>query len=121
AIYALRLPSIKRGAQRTLLRLPLFGRFVRGVNTARFTRTLAILIRSGVPALEAMNIGAAVVGNLPMRDAIQHAADRVREGSAIHNALAQGRLFPPITLHMIANGELAGQLDSMLGRAADHQ
>lgn len=121
AIYALRNPSIKRRAHSHLLRIPLIGRFARGVNTARFTRTLAILTRSGVPALDAMGIGADVVGNLPMRDAIKDAADRVREGEAIHKALARERHFPPITLHMIANGEIAGELPTMLGRAADHQ
>lgn len=119
--YALRVPSIKRVAQRRLLRVPLIGRFARGVNTARFTRTLAILTSSGVPALEAMSIGADVVSSLPMRDAIKDAADRVREGEAIHKALGHERYFPPITLHMIANGEIAGELATMLGRAADHQ
>lgn len=120
-VYALRIPAIKSSAQRRLLRIPLLGRFVRGVNTARFTRTLAILTRSGVPALEAMSIGADVVSNLPMRAAIKDAADHVREGEAIHKALGRERYFPPITLHMIANGEIAGQLPTMLGRAADHQ
>lgn len=120
-LYALRNPAFKRRYHRFVLRLPLIGRFARGVNTARFTRTLAILTRSGVPALDAMAIGADVVTNLPMRDAIQRAADRVREGDAIHRALGQERLFPPITLHMIANGEISGELDMMLGRAAEHQ
>lgn len=120
-MYALRMPWIKRAAQRRLLRIPLIGRFARGVNTARFTRTLAILTRSGVPALDAMSIGGDVVSNLPMRDAVKDAADRVREGEAIHKALGRARYFPPITLHMIANGEIAGELPTMLGRAADHQ
>ncbi len=120
-VYALSKPAIKRAAQRRLLRIPVLGRFVRGVNTSRFTRTLSILTRSGVPALDAMTIGADVVSNLPMRDAIKRASARVREGEAIHKALGRERLFPPITLHMIANGEIAGELDTMLGRAADHQ
>ena len=120
-LYGLRNAAFKRRWHRLVLRLPVIGRFARGVNTARFTRTLAILTRSGVPALDAMAIGADVVANLPMRDAIKRAADRVREGEAIHRALSREQLFPPITLHMIANGEIAGQLDLMLGRAADHQ
>lgn len=120
-IYGMRRPGFKRAVQSRILRIPLIGRFARGVNTARFTRTLAILTRSGVPALDAMTIGADVVTNLPMRDAIQRAATRVREGDAIHRALGHERLFPPITLHMIANGEISGELDMMLGRAADHQ
>ena len=120
-IYAMRRPTFKRAVQSRILQMPLVGRFVRGVNTARFTRTLSILASSGVPALDAMTIGADVVTNLPMRDAIKRAAARVREGDAIHRALGRERLFPPITLHMIANGEISGELEMMLGRAADHQ
>ncbi|RJS91758.1 type II secretion system inner membrane protein GspF [Salinisphaera sp. Q1T1-3] len=119
--YGMRRPGFKRRFHHLVLRLPLIGRFARGVNTARFTRTLAILTRSGVPALDAMTIGAEVVTNIPMREAISRAATRVREGDAIHRALGREDLFPPITLHMIANGELSGALDMMLGRAADHQ
>lgn len=121
AVYALRLEDVRREVQRRLLRLPVLGRFIRGVNTARFTRTLSILTRSGVPALDAMSIGAEVVSNLPMREAVQRAAAKVREGEAIHRALEAEKLFPPITLHMIANGELSGQLETMLARAAEHQ
>lgn len=120
-IYGLRQPAFKRRFHAFVLRTPLIGRFVRSVNTARFTRTLAILTNSGVPALDAMTIGADVVTNMPMREAIKHAATRVREGDAIHRALQHENLFPAITLHMIANGEMSGQLDAMLGRAADHQ
>jgi general secretion pathway protein F len=120
-VYGMRRPAFKRAVQARILQVPLIGRFVRGVNTARFTRTLSILTRSGVPALDAMTIGADVVTNLPMRDAIKRASTRVREGEAIHRALGRERLFPPITLHMIANGEISGELDMMLGRAAEHQ
>ena len=120
-IYGLRQPAFKRRFHSFVLKVPLIGRFVLGVNTARFTRTLAILTKSGVPALDAMGIGAEVVTNVPMREAISRAATRVREGDAIHRALGQESLFPAITLHMIANGEMSGELDMMLGRAADHQ
>ena len=120
-VYAMRNDGFKRRFQSRVLALPLIGRFVRGVNTARFTRTLSILTSSGVPALDAMTIGADVVTNLPMREGIQRAARKVREGAAIHRALGQEQLFPPITLHMIANGELAGELETMLARAAEHQ
>src|SRR5699024_7321623 len=73
------------------------------------------------PALDAMNIGAEVVTNLPMRKTIKAAATKVREGESIHAALAKDGLFPPITLHMIANGELSGELETMLQRASEHQ
>ncbi|MEQ8798875.1 MAG: type II secretion system inner membrane protein GspF [Salinisphaeraceae bacterium] len=120
-LWAMRRHSFKRRFHAEVLRLPLIGRFARGVNTARFTRTLSILTRSGVTALDAMTIGAEVVSNIPMREAINRAARKIREGEAIHRALGAERFFPPITLHMIANGELSGELETMLARAADHQ
>ncbi|MDT0618668.1 type II secretion system inner membrane protein GspF [Salinisphaera sp. P385] len=120
-LWAMRRHGFKRRFHAQVLRLPLIGRFARGVNTARFTRTLSILTRSGVTALDAMTIGAEVVSNIPMREAINRAARKIREGEAIHRALGAERFFPPITLHMIANGELSGELETMLARAADHQ
>lgn len=111
----------RRSFHRFLLRLPVIGRVVRGVNTARFTRTMAILSASGVPIVEALRICAAVVTNLPMRDAIDAAGVRVREGAAIGRSLAHSRLFPPMTMHLISSGESSGELDSMLDRAASHQ
>ncbi len=114
-------PGPRRRYHRSLLSLPLVGRLVRGLNTARFTRTLSILSSSGVPVLEALRIGASVVTNLPMRDAIDEAAVKVREGGAIGRALAVSRLFPPMSIHLISSGEASGELDSMLERAAAHQ
>ena len=111
----------KREFQRWLLATPVIGRVVRGINTARFARTMAILSTSGVPIVEALRISAAVVGNLPMRDAIEEAGVRVREGAAIGRSLAHSKLFPPMTLHLISSGESSGELDSMLERAATHQ
>jgi general secretion pathway protein F len=112
---------IRRRVHRWLLRMPLFGRVTRGLNTARFTRTLSILTASGVPALEALRISASVIANLPMRAAVEEAAIRVREGGAIGRSLAQSKLFPPITIHLISSGEASGELDAMLERAANHQ
>jgi general secretion pathway protein F len=112
---------IRRRVHRWLLRMPLFGRVTRGLNTARFTRTLSILTASGVPALEALRISASVIANLPMRAAVEEAAVRVREGGAIGRSLAQSKLFPPITIHLISSGEASGELDAMLERAANHQ
>jgi general secretion pathway protein F len=104
-----------------LLQTPIIGRVIRGVNTARFTRTMAILSQSGVPIVESLRICAAVVTNLPMRDAINEAGVRVREGAAIGRSLAQSKLFPPMTMHLISSGESSGELDNMLDRAATHQ
>ena len=106
---------------RLLLRLPLVGRMARGLNTARFARTLSILASSGVPILDAMSISAQVVQNMPMRKAVEEAAVKVREGMTINRALEQSGYFPPMTVHLIASGESSGRLDDMLERAAIQQ
>jgi general secretion pathway protein F len=111
----------KRALHRWLLRVPIIGRVTRGLNTARFTRTLSILSSSGVPVLEALNISASVVLNLPMRDAVEEATVRVREGAAIGNSLSRSKLFPPMSIHLISSGEASGELDNLLARAASHQ
>lgn len=113
--------TLRRSVHRRLLGLPVIGKLIRGLNTARFTRSLSIQVGSGVPALEALGISAQVVANLPMREAIEDSARKVREGSSINKALAAHRLFPPITLHLISSGESSGQLGEMLERAAQDQ
>jgi general secretion pathway protein F len=118
---ALRNERLRRRVHLWLLRAPIVGRVTRGLNTARFTRTLSILTSSGVPALEALRISASVIGNLPMRAAVEEAAVRVREGGAIGRSLSQSKLFPPMSIHLISSGEASGELDSMLERAASHQ
>jgi general secretion pathway protein F len=117
----LRIPRMRKRWHHFQLGMPLFGRLSRGVNSARFARTLSILNASGVPVLEGMRISAEVLGNLPMREAVYEAATRVREGSGIATALDKSGYFPPMTLHLIASGESSGRLDSMLERAADNQ
>jgi general secretion pathway protein F len=111
----------RRRVHQGLLNLPLVGRILRGVNTARFTRTLSILTASAVPVLDALRISSEVVTNLPMRDAVTEAAARVREGAPIGRSLSSSRLFPPMTVHLISSGESSGQLQTMLERAATNQ
>lgn len=118
---ALRNEATRRKIHLRLLDLPIVGRLIRGVNTARFTRALSIQVGSGVPVLDAMSISSQVITNLPMRESVEEAARRVREGASISRALASDKLFPPITLHLIASGEASGQLDKMLERAAKDQ
>jgi len=120
-VRALKNEDVRRRVHWWILRAPIFGRVARGLNTARFTRTLSILTASGVPALEALRISATVIANLPMRAAVEEAAVRVREGGAIGRSLAQSKLFPPMSIHLISSGEASGELDSMLERAANHQ
>ncbi len=111
----------RRGYHRFLLATPITGRLTRGINTARFTRTLSILAGSGVPILEALNISGEVIENLPMRDAVAEASIRVREGASISKSLAVSKLFPPMMIHLISSGEAGGKLEEMLGRAAAGQ
>ena len=117
----LRAEDARRRLHWWILKAPLLGRVTRGLNTARFTRTLSILSSSGVPVVEALRIGATVVSNLPMRDAVEVAGVRVREGAAIGRSLAQSKLFPPMSIRLISSGEASGELDDMLDRAATHQ
>lgn len=117
----LRDPAARRRFHAFLLRLPLVGKVVRGTNTARFARTLATLTSSAVPVLEALRISGEVVTNLPMRDAVQEAATRVREGAPIGRSLAASKLFPPMMIHLISSGETSGELEVMLDRAATNQ
>ena len=104
-----------------VLRLPVFGRLVRGVNSARMASTLAILAGSGVPLLTALQAATGVVNNMPMRRALEEATKKVREGVELSRALAVSKLFPPILIHLIASGESSGKLDAMLDRAATQQ
>ncbi|WP_113907190.1 type II secretion system inner membrane protein GspF [Aliidiomarina celeris] len=104
-----------------LLYLPVVGKLIRGVNTARFARTLSILTASAVPLLEGLRITSQVMGNLRMREVVEQAADDLREGSSLRAALSKSKLFPPMMLHMIASGERSGELEQMLRRCADNQ
>ena len=111
----------KRKYHRLLLRLPIISKLTRGINTARFTQTLSILAGSGVPILESLKIAAQVVVNLPMREAVEEASLRIREGAMISRSLANSKLFPPMTTHLIASGEASGRLEEMLAHAAKNQ
>lgn len=119
--YLLRFRVFRFGVHKLWLKLPLVSRLVRGLNTARFARTFSILVASGVPVLDGLRISAQVINNLPMRDALDAAAKRVREGSGIHSALEASGVFPPMTVHLIASGEASGKLEEMLERAAGGQ
>jgi general secretion pathway protein F len=118
---ALRSEAMRRRWHGWLLRLPLVGRLARAANTARATRTLALLAGSAVPLLDALGIAAQVVPNLPMREALKRAAFKVREGSAFSRALGESGLFPPVALRLIASGERSGELPRMLEEAALQQ
>jgi general secretion pathway protein F len=107
--------------QARLLRLPVIGPLLLGIGTARLASTLAILVGGGVPLLQALGAGAKVLGNLPLRGAVEDAARQVREGSSLRRALERRKLFPPIFIHLVASGEASGRLAHMLEQAAKHQ
>lgn len=117
----LRDPAARRRFHAFLLHVPLLGKVVRGTNTARFARTFSTLTSSSVPVLEALRISGEVVTNLPMRDAVEVAATRVREGAPIARSLGASKIFPPMMIHLIASGETSGDLETMLDRAATNQ
>ena len=121
ASYILRQPGPRYKYDRFLLGLPAIGRFVRGVNTSRFARTLSILAASGVPVLEALRIAGSVVSNMPMREAVKTAAHKVREGAPLARSLEQSGYFTPMTVNLIASGEVSGNLEEMLERASINQ
>ncbi|MEP1448522.1 MAG: type II secretion system inner membrane protein GspF [Paraglaciecola sp.] len=114
-------PVMKKRYHKFILGLPLIGNLSKGLNTARFARTLSILTSSAVPLLESMRIASEVLENLHIRDAINNAAGFVKEGSSLRASLEQTKIFPPMMMHMIASGERSGELQQMLGRAADNQ
>jgi general secretion pathway protein F len=104
---------------RIVLKLPVFGDLTRQLAVARFTRTLATLLKSGVPLLAALDIVKNVVTNSVMSDVIDTARDAIREGESIANPLKKSGEFPPLVYHMVAIGERSGQLEDMLVNVAD--
>jgi general secretion pathway protein F len=111
-------PRFKRDS--LLLRIPYVGDLIRIANSARLARILAILTDSGVTLVDALGIGVKIVRNIPIRQAIINAADRLREGGRLHRALDNTSYFPPLLIHMISVGEESGELEKMLDRAATH-
>ncbi len=118
---ALKQPALRERFDRLMLRLPLIGRLTRGLNTARLASTLAILVGSRVPLLASLKAGVGVVGNLPMKRALEETQRMVREGSTLSRALGAQKMFPPLMVHLIASGEASGRLPDMLERAAGSQ
>jgi len=119
--FALRQPAARARLDRLSLKLPIWGRLVRALDTARFARTLALLTGAAVPLLEALSIAGQVVQNQPLQAALAQAALRVREGQGLARALADSAQFPPVAVRLIASGERSGRLDAMLGEAAKQQ
>ncbi len=118
---ALKNPDIKYRWHRWLLTAPLYGKFERSLNTARFASTLAITTGSGVPILRALQTSRDTLSNVAMREQVEEATASVREGVGLARALSAHKHFPPMLIHMIRAGEVTGELPSMLERASNAQ
>ena len=101
------------------IRIPIFGPIAHKICLARFTRTLASLIRSGVPILEVLQIVSQTVGNMVMEKAIKVAALDIERGEGIATALGRHPVFPTMIIRMVTAGDQTGKIDSMLERIAD--
>ena len=119
ARWLLRQPRVRLVVDRVLLRLPLSGALIAEADGARFARTLAILLDSGLPMIDALRIAAAAVANTATRGDVDAAIERVREGAALSQGLSRVRGFPPLLAHLVANGEQSGELPRMLDSAAE--
>ncbi|MCD6098317.1 type II secretion system F family protein [bacterium] len=101
------------------LKLPVFGPLIRKTAIARFTRTLATLLSSGVNLIDALNITSKTAGNVVLQKAIHGSMVSISEGETITAPLRESKVFPPMVVQMIAVGEQTGNLDDMLTRIAD--
>jgi general secretion pathway protein F len=120
ATFYLRTPEGRAEWDRVSLRIWLLGDLLRKFETARFARTLAALLKGGVPLLEALGTVQGVVGNRLLSRAIGQIQVRVREGKGMARPLGESGLFPPLALNMIAVGEETGKLEGMLNEVAEH-
>lgn len=119
--WSVRQPLWRLRWHRLALQLPVAGDVLRAMEAARFASTLAILGKSAVPLVDALEIAAAVIGNLTIRARMADVARSVREGGTLTRGLELSGDIPPMMLHMIASGERAGELDRMLVQAAEQQ
>ena len=113
-------PKGEKAFDRLKLNLPVVSPLLRRVYAARFTRTLSSLVNSGVPLLEAMDIAGEAVDNLVIYDIVTKGAEQVRSGAALSDALSGHNEIPKLVPQMIAVGEQAGALGTMLKKVADY-
>ncbi len=120
ALFYVRSAEGRSEWDRLSLRSPLIGDLLRKFETARFSRTLAALLKGGVPLLDALGTVQGVIGNRLLARAISQVQARVREGKGMARPLGDSGLFPPLALNMIAVGEETGKLESMLAEVAGY-
>ncbi len=118
-LQGLKNPKFKKMVDASILKLPIFGDLFKKVAIAKFSRTLATLIKSGVSILEALEIVAKTSGNKIIEEAILKARDNIKEGEFLATPLGESQVFPPLVVRMIAIGEKTGKLEFMLSKIAD--
>ncbi len=102
-----------------LLKIPVLGTLLQRSAISRFTVTLSILLKSGLPALDSLNIVGKVVNNALMSQTIESVAEKILEGADISAPLKSSKMFPPMVGYMIAVGEQSGELESVLDRISE--
>jgi len=112
------LPSFKLGFDKWVLGIPLMGRLLRGLDGARFARTLSTLFAGGAPLLDSLQGARKTVGNTYIRERLDGSITMVREGASIAAALRKANALPPMMTHMVAAGERAGEVPALLDKAA---
>ena len=110
---------LKPWFDRLILRVPVIGPLIRKSSTAMFARTFGMMVSSGVPMLQGLELLEKTSGNYVMRKSVESAKLGVKEGSGLGKPLKQSSIFPPMLGHMVAIGEETGALDSMLEKVAD--
>ena len=119
--FLLTKPAIRLKWHGRQLKLPLLGRLIKALNTARLARTVAILTASGIPLLDALQVARNTLNNDFLQQVVDGLIDQVREGISLNRALELSGHFPPMMTYMVASGEASGELDQMLVRVADLQ
>ncbi|MDA1093726.1 MAG: type II secretion system F family protein [Acidobacteria bacterium] len=109
----------RRTVDGALLKTPVLGTILRKVAVARFCRTLATLLGSGVPILEGLEITAKTAGNAIIEDAVMVTRTAIERGETVSGPLRETKVFPPMVTQMINVGETTGALDTMLSKIAD--
>lgn len=112
-------PSGRYIVDQMLLQIPVFGDLLRKMGVAKFTRTLSTMIKAGVPIITSLEVVARTAGNKVIEEALMESRSAIAEGRALTDPLMESGIFPNMVLQMIAVGEEAGALDSMLEKVAD--
>lgn len=115
----LRRPAYRRGFDRLLLKTPIIGGLLRGLDGARFARTLSTLVSGGAPLLDSLAGAERTVGNAYVRERLNAATGMVREGASLAVAIKRANVLPPMMTHMVAAGERAGALAPLLDKSAN--